>query len=55
MQACGKSYNGEGVEGTQLSLPATQLRSTSSTSPIPQKLSVGTMETIIYLNNLCLL
>lgn len=30
-------------------------QSTPSTSPIPKKLRVGTMETIIYLNNLCLL
>lgn len=59
---CGNSCNGEGVEETQ---PTPQRTPRSAwpppTSPIPKechppkKLSAGTMETIIYLNNLCLL
>lgn len=56
MQACGNCYNGEEAEGTRLYLSANvRVRIDTLKFPYPQKLSVGTMETIIYLNTLCLL
>lgn len=56
LQSCGNSCNGEGVERTQLSPPASAgVRIDTPNLPHPQRNGASTMETIIYLNNLCLL
>lgn len=42
MPACGNSYNGEGVEGTQLSLPASaRVRIDTLNLPHPPKTQRG--------------